>query len=99
MFFVDMDWQFVGFDSYDDIKEYVQADDYMEDSRPGICFGFSVNEVDDNKYDIDLMFNDQNLYDRYASMGMQVREPWNPLNFAPYLGEYFYYTSYGFGYL
>ena len=53
-----MDWQYVPFESYDAIKEYIREDDYMEDTRPGICFGFNIMIHSNTSYEAELYFND-----------------------------------------
>lgn len=42
IFQIEMPWEFKAFKSYDEIKEYMRAPDYMESTRPGICFGFNI---------------------------------------------------------
>ena len=52
------------FDTKEDMIDYSVKKDYYLDTAPAMCFGFVLNEMDDNKgYQAEIMYNDQ-LQDR-----------------------------------
>jgi hypothetical protein len=47
------------FESHEAIDAYVQSATYAtSEEQPGICFGFSFEEVGHNKYELNLRFSD-----------------------------------------
>lgn len=48
------------FASHDDIEDYLISDNYEQsDAYPGMCFAFSVTEIDADNVDVKLAFSGQ----------------------------------------
>ena len=50
---------FMEFESHDAIDAYVKSDTYGTEEQPGICFAFSFEEKNTNKFELTLRFSDQ----------------------------------------
>ena len=46
------------FESHEAIDAYVSSETYATETQPGICFGFSFEETQPNKYELNLRFSD-----------------------------------------
>ena len=48
------------FDTQEEMDVYLEHEDYgQKEDKPGICFGFSIIEHAENKYELELQFNDE----------------------------------------
>jgi hypothetical protein len=55
------------FESVEAIEAYIAHDDHgVTEDHPGVCFGVQVHEHAQNKYELELMFNDALVLDYKA---------------------------------
>ena len=88
------------FSTKDELEKYISHENYGYDpeTHPAICFAFEMKENDKNKYELDLMFNDQIVLD-YRSIPNQMDVPADENQMFPRLRSYAYYNYYGFAYM
>ena len=82
------------------LEDYIShAEHGRTKERPGICYGFTVDEdADVNRYELELFFNDL-FVNEYKSIPDQKAKAINSYQMVPKVQEYMYYSYYGFGYL
>lgn len=54
-----IDLKIVVFKDYDEIRDYLQSENYQKEGYPGICFGFSLDEKGQDDIEARIIFNDQ----------------------------------------
>jgi hypothetical protein len=54
------DYRFITFNSSNELQQYVKDKDYgFSERKPGVCFGFQINNRSLGSYELELFFNDQ----------------------------------------
>lgn len=55
---IDVNFTIKPFNSHQEMHDYVASPDYMQSkSNPGLCFGFSIIENNDDDIDLKMMFS------------------------------------------
>ena len=84
---------FKQFESKDELDAYIASDKIGRDPDfEAVCFGFSINENEDqNKYDLDLYFND--MWPGWLNaIPSQKRPIWTSYEYTPMIEDYLAYT-------
>jgi hypothetical protein len=74
-----INFTFKAFKTHEDILRYIANPKYMyDDKRPGVCFGFSVNEDTLDNVDVKLAFSGTTEDGTRQSVPDQSLPSWNP---------------------
>jgi hypothetical protein len=54
-----MYYNFTAFNNASEINDYLSGDQYMnDDQHKGLCFGFTIDKLDNSHYSVKLFYND-----------------------------------------
>ena len=101
-FFPDIPFDFIKFDDKDELDKYIGHKDHGRTAeKPGICFAFTVHEIEEKEnfiYELELFFNDH-FVTEYKSQPDQKAKAIKSYQMIPLWEDYKFYQYYGFGYL